>query len=560
MHTHSETTHTHTSTIDSGVPARADAQLAAVDVIVRRGGRLVLDHVNLTVTPGARIAVVGENGRGKTTLLKTLSGRLDPDHGAIRRVGTLGIAEQELETPPGMTVGDLLDQAVAGPRAALDRLDRGTTALAAGEPGAEQAYTTALEACEAFDAWDADRRLDIALQALDACTDRGRGLETLSVGQRYRVRLACLLGADVDLLLLDEPTNHLDDGALTFLTRRLREHRGGVVLVSHDRALLTDVADQVLDLDPSEDGRPRVYGGGYAGWRAGRERERARWEQEYEAQQGERRRLEEALQEAQARLSTGWRPDKGTHKHQRQSRAPGVVQAVNRRRDELEAHRITVPEPPLRLRIPPLGRRRGAMLVQAHDVAVEDRLPGPVTLSLRSGDRLLVTGPNGAGKSTLLSVLAGQLAPSTGTVHRSEGVRLGLVAQETPRLGETPTAARAFADHVSRLVAHGRLTEDEAVSLASMGLLDRQAGNTPVGRLSMGQLRRLELALRLAERPDVLILDEPTNHLSITLVDELVSALETTGAAVVVASHDRQLLRDLAHWDRCRVGARRSTC
>src|SRR5690606_24170493 len=124
-------------------------------------------------------------------------------------------------------------------------------------------------------------------------------------------------------------------------------------------------------------------------WRAGRERERARWEQEYEAQQGERRQLEEALQEAQARLSTGWRPDKGTHKHQRQSRAPGVVQAVNRRRDELEAHRITVPEPPLRLRIPPLGRRRGAMLVQAHDVAVEDRLPGPVTLSLRSGDRLL---------------------------------------------------------------------------------------------------------------------------------------------------------------------------
>ncbi|MFV2017754.1 ABC-F family ATP-binding cassette domain-containing protein [Micromonospora sp. LOL_023] len=532
------------------MPARAAAQLTAAGLTVARGGRIVLDHVDLTVAAGTRLAVVGENGRGKTTLLHVLAGRLSPDAGTVHLVGTLGIAEQELDAAPGVTVGHLLDAALAGPHAALADFEKTASALADGVPGADAAYAGALERCEAFDAWDADRRLQIALAELSACQDRDRALDSLSVGQRYRIRLACLLGADLDLLLLDEPTNHLDAAGLDFLTRRLRGHRGGIVVVSHDRALLADVTTDTLDLDPSRDGRPRRYGGGYAGWRDGRAGERARWEQEYAEQQDEQRRLQEALQQAQARLSTGWRPDKGTNKHQRQTRAPGVVQAVNRQRAALAAHEITVPEPPLELRVPPLGRRTGAHLVHAHDVTVTDRLTTPASVTLDQGDRLLVTGPNGAGKSTLLAVLAGTLAPTSGAVRRPSGMRVGLVAQESPRLPNAESAARAYDDHVARLVAHGQLASAEAVSLAGLGLLDRQSRGTPVGRLSKGQLRRLELAMRLAERPDLLILDEPTNHLSITLVDELVTALDVTGAAVVIASHDRQLLRDLRHWPR----------
>ncbi|MFC7493327.1 MULTISPECIES: ABC-F family ATP-binding cassette domain-containing protein [unclassified Nocardioides] len=535
------------------LPARERAQLVADGVVVRRGGRLVLDSVDLALTSRTRLAVVGENGRGKSTLLHVLAGTLTPDHGSVRRTGTLGLAEQELEVTGDLRVGDLLDDALRGPRAALAALDRATAALVDGRPGAEAAYAEALERCEAYDAWDADRRLDVALAALGACRDRSRSLATLSVGHRYRVRLACLLGTELDLVLLDEPTNHLDADGLAYLTSRLREHPGGIVVVSHDRALLADVADQVLDLDPSRDGRPRLYGGGYTGWRAGRVAERARWQADHEEQLAERRRLAESLQQAQSRLSTGWRPDKGTGKHQRQSRAPGIVQAVHRQRAALEAHEITVPEPPLELRMPPLGGRRAGTLLRVDEVGVDGRLAGPVSLAIEPGDRLLVTGANGSGKSTLLDVLAGVRQPTSGTVHRAAGVRVAHLAQESSRLTDRGHAAAAYERHVDRLVAHGHLHAGEVVGLGSLGLLDREARRTPVGRLSKGQHRRLELALRLAERPDVLVLDEPTNHLSLALVDELVAALRETGAAVVLASHDRQLLRDLADWPRLQV-------
>ncbi|TFI40156.1 ABC-F family ATP-binding cassette domain-containing protein, partial [Micrococcus endophyticus] len=144
----------------------------------------------------------------------------------------------------------------------------------------------ALETATALEAWDAERRIDVALEGLSACTDRTRPLNSLSVGQRYRVRLAVVLGSAVDLLLLDEPTNHLDAGALEHLTRALREHPGGVAVVTHDRALLKDVAETFLDLDPTSDGRPRQYAGGYAGWEKGRRAERAAWEQAHGAAGG----------------------------------------------------------------------------------------------------------------------------------------------------------------------------------------------------------------------------------------------------------------------------------
>jgi macrolide transport system ATP-binding/permease protein len=291
---------------------RARAHLSASDLHVARGGRPVLTGVNLTVSAGDRLGVVGENGRGKTTLLQVLAGVITPDAGSVRRAGTLGVADQEIPVAAGRTVGDLVDVELAGIRAVLRRFDAAVADLAEERPGAEAAYTEALAAAEAVAAWDADRRVDLSLAALGAVDDRTRPLDTLSVGQRYRIRLACLLGARHDLLLLDEPTNHLDAGGLDRLAARLREHLGGVVLVSHDRALLADVVIAALDLDPTSDGRPRTYAGGYAGYRDGHRAERERWAGEHREQQRERQRLADDLSAAQNRLSTGWRPDKGT--------------------------------------------------------------------------------------------------------------------------------------------------------------------------------------------------------------------------------------------------------
>ncbi|MEU4428009.1 ABC-F family ATP-binding cassette domain-containing protein [Actinoplanes sp. NPDC024001] len=510
------------------LPARARAQLVATQLRVVRGGRTVLDGVDLAISAGVRCGVIGENGRGKTTLLQALSGALLPDGGAVQRVGTIGVAEQEMPSAGGETVGDTVDAELADVRAALQALDASSLALAEGRPGAEEAYARALHAAEQLDAWDADRRVDLALESLGAVTDRARPLRTLSVGQRYRVRLACLLGAGHDFLLLDEPTNHLDASGLEFLTARLRAHPGGIVLVSHDRALLADVATTILDLDPSRDGRPTVYGDGYAGYQAGRAAALARWEQEYEQQQAEHARLAEDLSAAQNRLVTGWRPDKGTGKHQRATRAPGLVRSVHRRREDLVRHAITAPVPPLRFRMPVLPARPGTLL-SAEDVTVGGRLRQPVSLHLGSGSRLVVTGPNGAGKSTLLAVLSGLRAPSSGQVRRASGVHVGLLAQESAE-GDARRPARV----------------EEAI--AGLGLLSAADRGRPVRELSTGQQRRLDLALLLAAEPHVVLLDEPTNHLSIALVDELTEALRVTPAAVVAATHDRQMRRDVSGW------------
>ena len=434
--------------------------------------------------------------------------------------------------------------------AALERLDAATQALERGRPGSDDEYAQALDLAVALDAWDAERRVDVALAGLDACPDRGRELSTLSVGQRYRVRLACVLGADPDLLLLDEPTNHLDAKSLAFLTERLRSHRGGLALVSHDRALLSDIATSFLDLDPSQDGRPRLYTGGYDAWVDGRRRDRARWEQDHADQVAERAQLAQAAEEARGRLQSGWRPEKGHGKHQRATRAGGVVQTFNRRQAELEAHVISVPEPPARLRWPDPGTAPGRPVITADGVTVAGRLATPTTLVLEGGDRLVVTGANGTGKSTLLAVLAGQLPPTSGHVHRHPTARIAFLSQEAPGWPPQLTAHQVYERHLAQLDSGEPGPPPEHLPASRTGLLEARSWRTPVTRMSQGQQRRLHLALCLAERPDLLLLDEPTNHLSATLVDELTDALKKASCAIAVATHDRQLLRDLNAWPR----------
>ncbi len=529
------------------MPARARAQLAASDIHIVRGGRPVLTGVDLTVSPGVRVGVVGENGRGKSTLLHILAGTLAPDSGALRHVGTVGTVEQDMDVDHGRTVGDLIDAELADTRAALSALDQAAAALVEDLPGAADAYADALETAEALNAWDADRRIDVSLAALDAIADRSRELATMSVGQRYRVRLACLLGAAYDFLLLDEPTNHLDRRGLDYLTEQLRAFPGGVVLVSHDRALLSDAVTMILDLDPTQDGRAHLHGGGYADFQRERHAAREQWIEAYEQERKRHAELTADLTKAQDRLVTGWRPPKGTPAHLRQTRTPALVRAVNRRRDELEEHAITVPEPPLRFRMPELAARPGVTLIRTEDVTVAGRMCHPITIAIESGTRLLITGPNGAGKSTLLWLLAGRLAATSGTVHTARTARVSLIAQES----SAPASRRpadVFRDHLGALVSSGQLADNAAVPLASLGLFAPADLQKRVRDMSTGQQRRLDLAMALAARPHVLLLDEPTNHLSIALVDELTEALAITEAAVVIATHDRQMLRDLSGW------------
>lgn len=533
------------SKIIHSAPSRAQITLHSVGLSL--GGQQLLQDVDLSVTPTSRLGIVGENGRGKTTLLHVIAGRLTPDAGTVTRHGSFAVAEQEMPAKDGQTVGDAIAETITPAVSALAELDATSAALAEGRPQAEERFVQALEYAQAIEAWDAERRVELALEALEAETDPTVLLADLSVGQRYRVRLACLLGGHHDFLLLDEPTNHLDRSGLEFLTQSLRERTGGVVVVSHDRALLADFTDSILSLDPTSDGKPRLYGDGYEGYRERSRAERIQWEQDYARQQVEHAKLQDDLQAAQNRLVSGWRPPKGSGKHRRATRAASTVHNVQRRQDALEAHALSIPEPPLKLQFPTLHSRGSTIVLSAEGVELTDRLVTSVSLDLAGGERLVVTGPNGAGKSTLLQILAKKLAPTSGSVSHHSSARVALLEQES----ELPADRRAgefFVGQVQRLIARKVISNRQAVSLRELGLLGAAEEQLRIGELSMGQQRRLELALVLAMRPNVLLLDEPTNHLSIRLVDELTQALEVTEAAVVLATHDRQLLRDTAHW------------
>ncbi|GAA4628075.1 ABC-F family ATP-binding cassette domain-containing protein [Cellulomonas oligotrophica] len=551
----------------TGAPRPGDVQLVADAVTFGYPGRPVLDALDLTVSAGDRVGLVGENGAGKSTLLGVLAGRLAPQRGQVRRRGSLAVVEQDLEVAPGDTVGTLVEQAGAGARAVADELARAIDAFDH-ESGDVTWLTGAIARYEHLAAWDVDRRVDESLSRLGAPRDRDRTLASLSVGERYRVRLACRLAERADLLLLDEPTNHLDVAGVDHLTAQLRAWAGGLVIVTHDRRLLDDVMTAILDLDPSMDGRPVLYGAArYADYRFARDQMLRRWRARHRAERKRAAQLADRLDKSYEGLSDEWRPPKGSQKNRRATRARIHVKAADRLVQRLEEQAVEVPVPPPALAFPDLpsvpGDYGGGPLLEVRAPRVDGRLDLPGRrVDVMPAARLLVTGPNGAGKSTLLAALTGAAGLDRGTRTLAPGVRLGVLAQEGPaehaapvaRPGATPSAFDAYARHALRLLEQGLLDPGHLVPVAALGLLGEDDLDRPLGELSVGQRRRFDLACALLAAPHVLVLDEPTNHLSVGLVDELTTALRGTSAAVVVATHDRQLRADLADWPHLDLG------
>jgi macrolide transport system ATP-binding/permease protein len=544
--------------------------LVAEAVTYAYPGRAVLDRVDLVAGDGARIGVVGENGAGKTTLLRVLAGELDPQAGTVRRVGRIAVVAQELDVGPDATVGTLTGEAMSDVRALAARLDDVIAAFDH-ERGDLGALGVAMARVEHLAAWDVDRRIDEALTRFGAPRDPARRLDELSVGERYRVRLACRIAERADILLLDEPTNHLDVVGIEYLTAQLRSWPGVVVIVTHDRQLLDDVMTAILDLDPSMDGGPVLYGATrYATYRFMKDQALRRWRARHAAERKRAETLAARLDASYEGLSDAWRPLKGSRPNRRATHARGHVKAADRLIQRLEAAAVEVPVPPLELAFPdlpslPQGYSTGPLLeVRAPRV---DGVAGRVRLDLagtRVGlppcGRLLVTGPNGSGKSTLLAALAGTVPMSRGTRTLAAGARLGVLGQEgaPAPTGSTDPASTSGFDAYARcaldLLAAGALDPAQLVPVAYLGLLTEEDLERPLAELSVGQRRRFDLACAVLAAPHVLLLDEPTNHLSIGLVDELTAALRSTSAAVVVATHDRRMRADLADWPQLELG------
>ncbi|MBF6619594.1 MAG: ABC-F family ATP-binding cassette domain-containing protein [Patulibacter sp.] len=553
--------------IGASAPSRThprSAHLAARDLVKGFGEGPVLDGVSLTVRSGQRLAVIGDNGTGKSTLLRLLAGRIGPDAGTVTSTTGCTLVEQELDLRRGDTVATLHANALRPAQDAVAALERATLALVDDSEGAAERYDEALAQAEALDAWNAEWRLQETLQAFGAGFAGDVALVDLSPGQRYRLRLACALHDPAGVVLVDEPSNHLDDSGLDVLAERLTTHPGIVVLVTHDRWLLSAVATTLLDLDPAFGGAGILFSGGYAEYRASREAALDRWRANHRASVVAERGLREQLAAAQASAPDQWRPGKGAAKHGRASRAAGTVRLFQRRIDDLLEARGPTPPDDLRFVLPDLRGGAKGSLLSAADLALGERvaMPSGHPIDMRAGGRLLIRGVNGAGKSTLLALLAGHLRPDAGTVQRRSGVRIGLLGQEDrfdPEQAALEVIARA-----ERPVPD---PQDLRSPVLRTGLLRPPDLDRPLGRLSTGQRRRVALAGLLIHRPAVLLLDEPTNHLSVALVDDLTEALLTTPAAVVLITHDRTLLDAVQDWPtltltapccRCESAPRRS--
>ncbi|MGI5422887.1 ribosomal protection-like ABC-F family protein [Actinomadura luteofluorescens] len=522
---------------------RAPAQLALDQITKRYGTRTVLDRVSLSVKPGERLGVIGDNGSGKSTLLRLMAGAERPDNGEVVAVapGGVGYLPQSLALPPDATVADAVDLALADLRdleARMRAAERSLGATGGRERPDLDAYAELVAEFEARGGYEADVRVELALHGLGLPgLDRGRPLRTLSGGERSRLALAATLASSPELLLLDEPTNDLDDQSTAWLERRLRAHRGTVVAITHDRTFLERVTTAVVEVDG---GRVRRYGDGYAGYLAAKAADRAaqaRAHEEWRTELGRHAALVDAnagrlaaipRKTVKAGMGTGaWRARSRTHG------AAGRIRQSRQRLRWLVDHPAPPPPEPLRFTaVPATAGAAGDEVAALAGVVVPGRLRVE-SLTVRAGERLLVTGPNGAGKTTLMRVLAGELRPAEGEARRTG--RVGFLRQDGPAGAGHRTVLQAYAG--------GRpgSPDDHADALLALGLFRPCDLELRLAELSHGQRRRVELARLVSEPRDLLLLDEPTNHLSPMLTEQLEEALASYQGALVVVTHDRRL-------------------
>ncbi len=553
------------------------AHLRVDGVSVAFADRRVLTDISFAVAAGERAGLIGENGSGKSTLLRVAAGLIRPDAGDVSvtapggRVPRVGLLHQEPPFLATATVAEALESAVAVQRAAAAEVDAAARELAAAPetPDAARRYSGALEAAERLGVWEIDARVEAMVAGLGlADLPRERETGRLSGGQRSRLSLAWLLLSAPDVLLLDEPTNHLDDAATAHLRGVLAGWMGPVLLAGHDRAFLDETVTSLIDLDPAP--RPHAatadllgdgdgagigvtrFTGTYTDYLHARLDARERWERRYREEQAELKRLRAAVGSNQSVGHHDWTPRteaRIAQKFYADRNAKVVARRVNDARsrwEELQERQLR--KPPQELRFRGLTAAQGATarrpaagpVLTVTRAAVAGRLE-PVSLTVSAGERWLVSGPKGSGNSTLLHQLVGDLATTAGTGDRAAGVSVGLLTQHVDLpdphgRGPERTARQAYED----LVGADR---SEEVPLTMFGLIAGRDEHRPLRVLSVGQQRRLALAVLLADPPDVLLLDEPTNHLSLLLVTQLEAAIPHYPGAVVLASHDRWLRR-----------------
>ncbi|HZV56897.1 MAG TPA: ABC-F family ATP-binding cassette domain-containing protein [Sphingobium sp.] len=486
------------------------------DITVRLGGRVILDRASAALPPRARVGLIGRNGAGKSTLMKTIIGQIDPDGGSV-------------DMPRATRMGYIAQEAPSGTATPFD------TVLAADTERA--ALLTEAETCTdpdrlgdlherliAIDAYGAPARAGRILVGLGFDEEmQQRPLDSFSGGWKMRVALGALLFSEPDLLLLDEPSNHLDLEATLWLENFLKDYRGTVLVISHERDLLNNVVDHILHL---EGGKVTLYPGGYDAFERQRAERLAQIAAAREKQDAERAKLQDYIARNSARASTA---------KQAQSRAKALA--------KMQPIAAAIEDPSLSFGFPDPQPLRPPLITLDMASVGYNETPVLQRLNLRidPDDRIALLGRNGNGKTTLARLLAAQLPAMEGAMQASAKMNVGYFTQyqvEELDVDETPLA------HMTRQMP-GATPGAVRAQLGRFGFSGERA-TQKVGSLSGGERARLALALITRNAPHLLILDEPTNHLDVDSREALVQALNGYSGAVVIVSHDRHMIELVA--------------
>lgn len=492
------------------------------------GAFQVLDEVSFMIGNAEKVALVGPNGSGKTTILRVIAGEEDFDTGSLNILPgtTIGYMHQENEiTGTGM----LLDE-VSNASTEIKHLEREMRRLEAAMSVADDQDMDDLVSEYGDIQHEFDRLGGYTFEAEVKTTLSGLGLgpehwekpvNVLSGGQKTRAALAKLLLQKPDVLLLDEPTNHLDIEATEWLEEFLSDFPGAVLIVSHDRYFLDRVATKIVDL---HEACTRSYPGNYTSYTKQKQELLRQQLENYDRQQQEINKLEDFISRYRA----------GERHTEAKSRERKLAKMVRLRKPKMESSKM-------KLKID-MASTSGQIVMDFQEVGKsfgENRLFSGLNMIVQNGDRIGLVGPNGAGKTTLLRMIIGDEDPSVGSINLGYGVEIGYFAQELDDLDPENTV-------LEELLEFGDMTPGEARSLLARFLFTGEDVFKSVAKLSGGERNRLVLAKLMLRRPNVLVLDEPTNHLDIDSRQALDQAIRDFDGTVILTSHDRYLLNSVA--------------
>ncbi|MFY9839571.1 MAG: energy-dependent translational throttle protein EttA [Xanthobacteraceae bacterium] len=486
------------------------------------GNRKVLEDINLSFYPDAKIGVLGVNGAGKSTLLRIMAG-LDQDYsgeGWVAEGARVGYLPQEPHLDSQISVRDNVMEGVAPQKAILDRYNE----LAANYSDETADEMTKLQdEIEAKGLWDLDSKVDQAMDAL-RCPPDDADVAELSGGERRRVALCQLLLAQPDLLLLDEPTNHLDAESVSWLEGHLRNYPGAILIVTHDRYFLDNVTGWILELDR---GRGIPYQGNYSSWLVQKQK---RLEQEGREEEARQRTL--AREQEWITASPRARQAKSKARYER-------YEELLKKAGEKQTQTAQI--------VIPVAERLGQNVIDfdhlnkafGNNLLIDD-----LTFKLPPGGIVGIIGPNGAGKTTLFRMITNQERPDAGTIKIGESVHLGYVDQSRDSLDGAKTVWEEISGGLDQLHLGKREVNSRAYCSAfNFKGADQQK---KVGQLSGGERNRVHLAKMLKSGANLLLLDEPTNDLDVDTLRALEEALEDFAGCAVIISHDRWFLDRIA--------------